>query len=384
MNLQFTQEELDFQKEVRDWIKENYPEDMRERYISAPNGHLTKEEQVQWQKSLYAKGWAGINWPAEYGGAAFTASQKYIYSKEMAAASAPGFLAFGVSMVAPVIMAFGSDEQKKKYLPKLASGEMIGCFSLSEPNAGSDAGSLSTFAEDKGDHYEITGGKNWITNGVEAGIAVVFAKTRKTDNHRGISAFIVETSSDGYEIIKVEDKLGIRGSSTTQVALDNVKVPKGNLLGEEEKGFRVAMSTLDGGRIGIAAQALGIAEAAFRYAKYYSKERVQFGHPISNLQAIQFILADMSTKIAAGRHFVTSSSYKKDQKKDYGLEAAQAKVFCSETAMWTATKAIQVCGGNGFTTEYPVERYFRDAKITEIYEGTSEVQRIVIATKELK
>ena len=282
------------------------------------------------------------------------------------------------------ILNFGTEDQKKKYLPKLASGEMIGCFSLSEPNAGSDAGSLTTFAEDKGDHYEIQGTKNWITNGVEAGLSIVFAKTRKTDNYRGISAFIVETNSPGYKILKVEDKLGIRGSSTTQVALDKVVVPKENLLLEEEKGFKVAMATLDGGRIGIAAQALGIAEAAFRYAKYYAKERVQFGKPLASLQAVQFTIADMSTKIAASRHLILNSSYKKDENKPYGKEGAQAKLFASEAAMWITTKAIQVCGGNGFTTEYPVERYFRDAKITEIYEGTSEVQRIVIAANELK
>ena len=337
-------------------------------------------------QKLAENGFLGIFIPEEYGGSGMDYVSYAIIVEELsrACASTGVFVSAHCSLGTWPILNFGTEDQKKKYLPKLASGEMIGCFSLSEPNAGSDAGSLTTFAEDKGDHYEIQGTKNWITNGVEAGLSIVFAKTRKTENYRGISAFIVETKTPGYKILKVEDKLGIRGSSTTQVALDKVVVPKENLLLEEEKGFKVAMATLDGGRIGIAAQALGIAEAAFRYAKYYAKERVQFGKPLANLQAVQFTIADMSTKIAAARHLILNSSYRKDEQKPYGKEGAQAKLFASEAAMWITTKAIQVCGGNGFTTEYPVERYFRDVKITEIYEGTSEVQRIVIAANELK
>ena len=281
-------------------------------------------------------------------------------------------------------MQYGSEETKKKYLPSLASGEKVGCFCLSEPNAGSDAASLTTMAVDKGDHYEITGAKNWITNGKEAGIAIVFAKTRKTEDHKGMSAFVVETDSEGFMVMKCEDKLGIKGSSTTQINLDKVKVPKENLLFKEEKGFSIGLATLDGGRIGIAAQALGIAEAAFRYSVRYSKERVQFGKSISNLQAIQFMLADMSTKIAASRQLIYHASTLKDRGLPYSKEAAQAKLFASEAAMWITTKAIQVCAGNGYTREYPVERHFRDAKITEIYEGTSEIQRLVIAANELK
>ncbi|MEK6623579.1 MAG: acyl-CoA dehydrogenase family protein, partial [Bdellovibrionota bacterium] len=246
------------------------------------------------------------------------------------------------------------------------------------------AGALTTVAEDKGDHYIIRGMKNWITNGREAGLAIVFAKTRKTDNHKGISTFIVETNSPGFSLIKVEDKLVIKGSSTAQLAFDDVKVPKSNLLGQLEHGFKIALATLDGGRLGIASQALGIGEAAFRYAKNYAKERVQFGAPIANLQAIQFMLADMSTKLAASRLLILDGSLKKDQGKSYSKEGAQAKLFASEAAMWITTKAIQVCGGNGYTKEYPVERHFRDAKITEIYEGTSEIQRLVIAASELK
>lgn len=335
---------------------------------------------------LAENGFMGIFIPEEYGGAGMDYLSYAILIEEISRACAStGVLVSAHSSLATwPILNYGTEEQKQKYLPKLASGEMIGSFCLSEPDAGSDAGSLTTQAVDKGDYYELSGTKNWITNGLEANVAIVFAKTRKTDNHKGISAFIVETDTPGYQVMKAEEKLGIRGSSTTQINLDKVKVPKENLLGEQEKGFRVALSTLDGGRIGIAAQALGIAEAAFRYAKKYSKERVQFGKPLADLQAIQFYLADMSTKIAASRLFIERASELKDLKRPYGKESAHAKLFAAESAMWITTKAIQVCGGNGYTREYPVERYFRDAKITEIYEGTSEVQRLVIAGLELK
>lgn len=335
---------------------------------------------------LAQNGFMGIFVPEEYGGAGLDYLSYSIVVEELSrqCASTGVFVSAHSSLCIWPILAFGSEEQKKKYLPRLASGEHIGCFCLSEPGAGSDAGSLTTMAVDKGDHYEIQGVKNFITNGKEADIAIVFAKTSKTDNYKGISAFIVETKTTGFSVIKLEDKLGIKGSSTAQIALDKVKVPKENLLGTLEKGFRVAMATLDGGRIGIAAQALGIAEGAFRYAKKYSLEREQFGAPLAKLQAIQFMLADMSTKIAASRLLIYEASLMKDRKMDYSLRSAQAKLFASEAAMWVTTKAIQVCGGNGYTKEYPVERYFRDAKITEIYEGTSEVQRIVIAANELK
>jgi butyryl-CoA dehydrogenase len=335
---------------------------------------------------LIENGFLGIFIPEEYGGAGMDYLSYSIIIEQLSrgCASTGVFVSAHSSLCTWPILNFGTDQQKKKYLPKLATGELIGCFCLSEPNAGSDAGSLTTMAIDKGDHYELTGSKNWITNGKEAGVAIVFAKTKKTDNHKGISAFVVDTNSPGFEIQKAEDKLGIRGSSTTSIALDKVKVPKENLLFEEEKGFRVALATLDGGRIGIAAQAVGIGEAAFRYALKYSTERVQFGNAISKLQAIQFMLADMSTKLAASRHLVYHSSQLKDLKRNYSKEGAQAKLFAAEAAMWITTKAIQVCGGNGYTKEYPVERHFRDAKITEIYEGTSEVQRLVIASMELK
>lgn len=337
------------------------------------------------RQKLAESGFMGIFIPEEYGGAGM---DYYCYALIVdalsAACASTGVLVSAHSSLATwPIIGYGNEDQKKKYLPMLAEGK-TGCFCLSEPDAGSDAASLTTYAEDKGDHYIVNGTKNWITNGKEAELAILFAKTTKTDDHKGMSAFIVETNWEGWNVSKVEEKLGIKGSSTTQIAIENLKVPKENLLGKEGKGFSIGLATLDGGRIGIAAQAVGIADAAFQYAKRYSVERVQFGKSISNLQAIQFMLADMSTKIAASRLLIKEASYLKNQGKAYSKQAAQAKLFASETAMWVTTKAIQVCGGNGYTKEYPVERYFRDAKITEIYEGTSEIQRLVIAANELK
>jgi butyryl-CoA dehydrogenase len=335
---------------------------------------------------LVENGFMGSFIPEEYGGAGMDYRSYSIIVEEISrgCASTGVLISAHSSLATWPILKYGNEEQKKKYLPKLASGEMVGCFCLSEPNAGSDAASLTTYAVDKGDHYLVNGTKNWITNGKEAGLAVVFAKTEKTDDHKGMSVFIVETSSEGFIVQKQEDKLGIKGSSTTQIVLENVKVPKENLLFKEKKGFSIGLATLDGGRIGIAAQALGIAEAAFRYSKKYSIERVQFGKPIADLQAIQFILADMSTKVAASRLLIGEASRLKDLDVAYSKEAAQAKVFASEAAMWIATKGIQVLGGNGYVKEYPMERHFRDAKITEIYEGTSEIQRLVIAGNELR
>ena len=370
-------------KEVRDMVAKFSDGEVAPIAASIDSNGKIPEELI---KKLSENGFMGSYVPEEYGGAGMDYVSYAIIIEEISrsCASTGVLISAHTSLCTWPILEFGNDEQKKKYLPKLASGEQIGCFCLSEPNAGSDAGSLTTFAEDKGDHYELTGTKNWITNGKEAGIAIVFAKTTKTDDHKGMSAFIVETNSEGFNIMKEEDKLGIKGSSTTQIILEKVKVPKENLLGPYEKGFRIALATLDGGRIGIAAQALGISCGAFQYALKYSTERVQFGKPLSNLQAIQFMLADMSTKIDASRLLIMDASEKKDNKENYSKRSAQAKVFASEAAMWITTKAIQICGGNGYTKEYPVERYFRDAKITEIYEGTSEVQRIVIAAHELK
>lgn len=337
-------------------------------------------------QKLYENGFMGSYIPEEFGGAGMDYTSYAIIVEEISrgCASTGVLISAHTSLCMWPILKYGSTEQKTKFLPGLASGGVIGCFCLSEPNAGSDPGTLATFAEDKGDHYELTGTKNFITNGRDAGVAIVMAKTTKTTDHKGMTAFIVDAKSEGFKVQKLEDKLGIKGSTTAQIWLNKVKVPKENILGEVGKGFSVALSTLDGGRIGIAAQALGIAEAAFRYAKKYSKERIQFGKPISELQAIQFMLADMSTQIAASRLLIMHASYLKDNNLPYTKEAAQAKLFASEACMSITTKAIQVLGGNGYTKEYPCERHFRDAKITEIYEGTSEIQRIVIAANELK
>ncbi len=335
---------------------------------------------------LFENGFMGSYIPEEYGGAGMDYSSYAIIVDEISrgCASTGVLISAHTSLCTWPILNFGTESQKKKYLPQLASGGVVGCFCLSEPNAGSDAGSLTTFAEDKGDYFEISGVKNFITNGKDAGIALVLAKTTKSSDHKGITAFIVETNIEGFKVQKLEDKLGIKGSSTAQIWLDKVKVPKENIVGEIGKGFKVALATLDGGRIGIAAQALGIAEAAFRFSKKYSTERVQFGKPIADLQAIQFMLADMSTQIAASRLLIMQASFLKDQGAPYTKEAAQAKLFASEACMNITTKAIQILGGNGYTKEYPVERHFRDAKITEIYEGTSEIQRLVIAAHELR
>jgi butyryl-CoA dehydrogenase len=337
-------------------------------------------------QKLYENGFMGSYIPEEFGGAGMDYTSYAIIVEEISrgCASTGVLISAHTSLCMWPILKYGNTSQKTKFLPGLASGGVIGCFCLSEPNAGSDPGTLATFAEDKGDHYELTGTKNFITNGRDAGIAIVLAKTTKTTDHKGMTAFIVDAKSEGFKVQKLEDKLGIKGSTTAQIWLNKVKVPKENVLGEIGKGFAVALSTLDGGRIGIAAQALGIAEAAFRYAKKYSKERIQFGKPISELQAIQFMLADMSTEIAASRLLIMHASYLKDNNLPYSKEAAQAKLFASEACMKITTKAIQVLGGNGYTKEYPCERHFRDAKITEIYEGTSEIQRIVIAANELK
>ena len=337
-------------------------------------------------QKIAENGFMGIFVPEEYGGAGMDYIAYSIIMEEISrgCASSGVLVSAQNSLAIWPILQYGTEEQKKKFLPMMSSGEKIGCFCLSEPGAGSDPGALTTFAEDKGDYYEVSGLKNFITNAKEADIAIVFAKTTKTENHKGISAFIVETKTEGFNVSKLEDKLGIRGSSTGQIQLDKVKVPKENLLGDYEKGFKIALATLDGGRIGIASQALGIGVAAFRYARQYSTERVQFGQPISNFQGLQFMLADMSTKLDASRLLILDASEMKNESANFSKRSAQAKLMASESAMWVTTKAIQICGGNGYTTEYPLERHFRDAKITEIYEGTSEIQRIVIAASELK
>ncbi|MCE2496155.1 MAG: acyl-CoA dehydrogenase [Flavobacteriales bacterium] len=274
---------------------------------------------------------------------------------------------------------YGTPEQKEKYLKPLAAGEIIGAFCLSEPEAGSDATSQRTTAEDKGDHYLLNGNKNWITNGGSASVYLVMAQTDREKGHRGINCLIVEKGMEGFEVGKKEDKMGIRGSDTHSLMFTDVKVPKENRIGEDGFGFKFAMKTLSGGRIGIASQALGIASGAYELAVQYAKERTTFGKPIGSHQAIAFKLADMATRIEAARLLIYKAAALKDAGKNFDKESAMAKLYASETAMWVTTQAVQVHGGYGYVKEYHVERLMRDAKITEIYEGTSEIQRIVIS-----
>jgi butyryl-CoA dehydrogenase len=328
----------------------------------------------------------GIPIPKEYGG---QGSTNQIYSMAVEEISrvcgTTGVVVSAhTSLCADPIMNFGTEEQKQKYLPKLASGEWVGAFGLTEPNAGTDAALQQTTAEDAGDKWILNGSKIFITNAEYAHVYVIIAMTDKSQGTKGISAFIVEKGTPGFTIGKKEKKLGIRGSSTCELVFENCQIPKENLLGKIGKGFSLAMKTLDGGRIGIAAQALGLAQGAMDETVKYTKERKQFGKAIAKFQNTQFQLADMETKVQASRLLVRNAAFKKDQKLPYSVDAAMAKLYASETAMEVTTKAIQFHGGYGYTREYPVERMFRDAKITEIYEGTSEVQRMVIAGNLLK
>jgi alkylation response protein AidB-like acyl-CoA dehydrogenase len=331
-------------------------------------------------------GFMGIFVPEKYGGSGMDTLSYVLALEEIckACASTGVIMSVNNSLVCDPILSFGTEEQKRRYLVPLAKGEKIGCFSLSEPAAGSDAGSIRTTATRDGNYYIINGTKNWVTNGPEADVIILFASADLSKRHHGITAFIVDKGTQGIIVGKVEHKLGIRASSTSQLIFEDCRVPAQNRLGEEGEGFRIAMQTLDGGRIGIGAQAVGIAQAAFEEAVKYSKQREAFGQSISNFQGIQFMLADMATRIEASRLLVWQAACMKDKKMRVTKQAAMAKLFASEAAMWVTTKAIQIHGGYGYTMEYPVERYFRDAKITEIYEGTSEIQRIVIANQILK
>lgn len=336
-------------------------------------------------KQLAEMGLMGTMVPEQWGGGGMDAVSYAMAMEEISAACASTGVIMSVnnSLVCGPILAFGNDEQKKKYLTPLARGEKLGCFALSEPAAGSDPAGMQVTATKVDGGYKIRGTKNWITNGREADFAVVFATVDKTLKHKGICAFIVDTKAQGFSVAKLEDKLGINASSTAQLFFDDVFVPQECLLGQEGQGLKIALHTLDGGRIGIAAQALGIARCALDASKKFASEREQFGAPISKLQAIQFHIADMATRLQGARLLTWSAARSKDLGLKYTKEAAMAKLAASEAAMWIATKAIQVHGGYGYTKEYVVERNFRDAKITEIYEGTSEIQRIVIAAQEL-
>jgi len=335
-------------------------------------------------KQLGEMGLMGMMVPEQWGGAGMDAVSYAMAMEEIAAACASTAVIMSVnnSLVCYPILAFGNDEQKKKYLTPLAKGEKLGCFALSEPGHGSDPAGLKCHAVKVQGGYKVKGTKNWITNGKEADYCILFATTDPTLGSKGICTLIVDTKSKGFEVAKLEDKLGICASSTAQLFFDDVFVPDECLIGKEGLGFKIALSTLDGGRIGIASQALGIARCAFDASKKFAMEREQFGAPIAKLQAIQLFIADMATRLQSARLLTWSAAKNKDLGLKYTKEAAMAKLAASEAAMWIATKGIQVHGGYGYTKEYVVERNFRDAKITEIYEGTSEIQRIVIAAQE--
>jgi butyryl-CoA dehydrogenase len=347
-----------------------------------------RDEQERFDRALMFDrlgelGLAGVIFPEEYGGAGADYLSYAIVVEELSrvCASTGVTLSAHVSLAANPIYKFGSEEQKMKFLTPLAEGSKLGAFGLTEPSAGSDAGGTRTTAALDGDEWVINGTKIFITNGGDAETYVVFARTDKNaQKHHGISAFIVEKGTPGFSFGKKEEKLGIRSSPTLELVFENCRIPRENLLGEEGKGFKVAMQTLDGGRIGIASQALGIAQGAFEAAVNYARERKQFDQPIANFQGVQFILADMATQIEAARLVVYQAAYKASAGQSFSKESAMAKLLASETAMKVTTKAVQVFGGYGYTREYPVERMMRDAKITEIYEGTSEVQRLVIGT----
>lgn len=331
-------------------------------------------------------GLMGIPIPTEFGGAGGNNILYTMAVEELSrvCATTGVILSAHTSLCCAPILEHGTQEQKEKYLPRLASGEWIGAFGLTEPNAGTDASAQQTTAVLEGDHYVLNGNKIFITNASYADVFIIMAMTDKSKGTRGISAFIVEKDFPGFSIGKKEKKLGIRGSATCELIMENCIVPASNLLGAEGKGFSIAMKTLDGGRIGIASQALGIAQGAMDETVKYVMERKQFGKPIGKFQNTQFQLADLETRIQASRLLVRRAAFRKDRKENYSADAAMAKLFAAETAMDMTTKAVQFHGGYGYTREYPVERMMRDAKITEIYEGTSEVQRMVIAAHLLK
>jgi len=326
-------------------------------------------------------GFMGIAVPQAYGGAGADTFCYVLALEEISRACASHGVIMSVnnSLYCGPLVKFGTEEQKQRFLTPVASGRSQGCFCLSEPGAGSDAAGLQTTARREGEHYILNGTKNFISSGAEADYAIVFATVNKELKHKGICAFLVERGTPGFIIARIEKKLGIRGSSCVQLVFDGCRIPAGNLLGREGEGFKIALGTLDGGRIGIAAQAVGIARASLEASLAYSQERVQFGRPIAANQAIQFMLADMATEIDAARLLTWQAALLKDQDLPHTKEASMAKLYASEAAMRAGTKGVQIFGGYGYMMDYPAQRFMRDAKVTEIYEGTSEVQRMVIA-----
>lgn len=362
--------------------------DFAEKEIKPLAEEIDEEERFPKEsvEKMAEQGMLGIPWPEEYEGEEGDYLTYVIAVEELSkvCASTGVTLSAHTSLGSAPIYDWGTEEQKQKYLTKLASGECLGAFGLTEPNAGTDASRQKTTAVKDGDHYILNGTKNFITNAGEAGIYVVMAMTDKEKGNHGISSFIVEEGFEGFKIGKHEKKMGIRGSATAELIFDNCKVPAENLLGKEGEGFKIALHTLDGGRIGIAAQAIGIAQGALAVAVDYVKQREQFGKTLSSFQNTQFVIADLANRIEAARLLVYKAAWLKDNKQPYSVASAHAKLNAAETAMYVTTKCVQLLGGYGYTREYPLERMMRDAKITEIYEGTSEVQKMVISRSILR
>ena len=379
MNFELSEEQLSVQKAARDFAQA----ELLPGVIERDTHQKFPAEQIRKMGEL---GFMGMMVDPKYNGGGMDTISYVLAMEEISKVDASASVCMSVnnSLVCWGLERFGNEEQKKKYLTKLAAGEWIGAFCLSEPEAGSDATSQRTTAEDKGDYYLLNGTKNWITNGNSATVYLVIAQTDPAKKHKGINALIVEKGMPGFVVGKKEDKMGIRGSDTHSLMFTDVKVPKANRIGEEGFGFSFAMNTLNGGRIGIGAQALGIASGAYELALRYAKERKAFGKKLSEHQAIQFKLAQMATQIDAARLLVHQAAHLKDQKKDFVKAAAMAKLFASQIAQEVTTEAVQIHGGYGYVKEYHVERLMRDAKITQIYEGTTEIQKLVISRELLR
>ena len=379
MNLDLNEEQILLQRTVRDFAEAEVKPHARE---LDETGHFPRET----FRKAAELGLTGVAIPESEGGAGMDYICYGIMIEEIARVCASTSVVLSVqnSLYCDPIHRFGTDAQKEKFLVPFARGEKIGCYALTEPQAGSNAAALTTKAVLEGDRYIVNGTKAWITNGGVADAALVYVNTNPEKGEKGITALVIEKETRGFKVGKEEKKLGIHATACTELSFTDCEVPVANRIGKEGEGYRVALSTLDGGRIGIGAQAIGIAQGAFEAALAYSKERQAFGHPISDFQAIQFMLADMSTEIDAARLLVRKAAWKHDSGERFSMEASIAKLFASEMATRVTHKAIQIHGGNGYSSEYPVERAYRDARITEIYEGTSEIQRLVIAAWVLK
>jgi butyryl-CoA dehydrogenase len=379
MNLELTEA----QRGARDTARRFAREKLERIGVEIDRTHQFPTEAIA---ELGRLGMLGVFIPEEYGGAGLDNVAYALVVEELSVecASTGVIVSAHSSLGSWPILGTGNDAQRRQYLPKMASGEWLGCFALTEPQAGSDAAGQKTRATLEGDSYVINGTKNFITNGPEAGVCILFANTAPDQGHHGISAFVVETAWPGFQVVRNEDKMGIHGAHSAQLSFSELRIPRENLLMGEGEGFKVAMKTLDGGRIGIAAQAVGIARASLEASLKYSQERKTFGNPLANYQAIQWKLADMAVEVDAARLLMLQAASLKDRGQPCTKQSAMAKLFAAETAMKAATEAVQIHGGYGYTKEFKVERYFRDAKITEIYEGTSEIQRLVISSQVLQ